>query len=146
MNFNDLLGGVGKDFMSAAGDALVGAAKEYLGNAIQEIFVKKEADTRRQLANIQHMKVVSCPAVLRALLVQRILFNVWRLFGDMGKQRLAANNSNCNSGGRRDVGPMYSHSGGGNNFYHTSVVSHRTQTTKLMAPGDTSQRCGRHTW
>lgn len=59
MNFNDLFGGVGKELMNAAQDALVGAAKEYLGNAIQDIFVKKEADTRRTLPSIQNMRVVS---------------------------------------------------------------------------------------
>lgn len=97
MNFNELLGGVGKEFMNAAGDALVGAAKEYLGNAIQEIFVKKEAETRRTLPNIQHMRVVSSPAVMRALLVQRIMFSVWRLLGDMAKQRVMENKSNTSN-------------------------------------------------
>lgn len=91
MNFQELLGGVGKEFMNAAGDALAGAAKEYLGNAIQEIFVRKEADTKRTLSNIQHMKVVSSPAVLRTLLVQRIMFSVWRLCGDMTKKRVMEN-------------------------------------------------------
>lgn len=89
MNFQELLGGVGKEFMNAAGDALAGAAKEYLGNAIQEIFVRKEADTKRTLSNIQHMRVVSSPAVLRALFAQRIMFSVWRLLGDMARQRLS---------------------------------------------------------
>lgn len=97
MNFNELLGGVGKEFMNAAGDALVGAAKEYLGNAIQEIFVKKEAETRRTLPNIQHMRVVSSPAVMRALLVQRIMFSVWRLLGDMAKQRLENKSNTSNN-------------------------------------------------
>lgn len=91
MNFQELLGGVGKEFMNAAGDALAGAAKEYLGNAIQEIFVRKEADTKRTLSNIQHMKVVSSPVVLRAMLVQRIMFSVWRLCGDIGKKRVMEN-------------------------------------------------------
>ena len=73
MNFNELLGGVGKELMNAAGEALAGAAKEYLGNAINEIFVKKEADTKRTLANTQHMKVVSSPAVLGYFVEESIM-------------------------------------------------------------------------
>lgn len=101
MNFNDLLGGVGKDLMNAAGDALVGAAKEYLGNAIQDIFVKKQADTKRTLSNIQHMKVVSTPAVMRVMVMRRIMFSVWRLLGDTTKQRLGTQTSVA----PRDDGP-----------------------------------------
>lgn len=111
MNFNELLGGVGKDFMNAAQDALVGAAKEYLGNAIQEIFVKKEADTKRTLTNIQHMKVVSSPVVRRVLLRQRIMCSVWRLLGDMARQRIEymkwdnGRGSRCGGNGTSLVAP-----------------------------------------
>jgi len=57
--FQSLLGGYGQKLINAAGDALVGAAKEYIGNAINEIFVKKEADTKRLLPSIRNMRVVS---------------------------------------------------------------------------------------
>ena len=108
MNFNELLGGVGKELMNAAGEALAGAAKEYLGNAINEIFVKKEADTKRTLSNIQHMKVVSSPAVLRALLMQRIMFSVWRLCGDITKQRLESLNRTKSNQGAMATAPRES--------------------------------------
>lgn len=91
MNFQELLGGVGKEFMNAAGEALAGAAKEYLGNAIQEIFVKKEADTKRTLSNIQHMKVVSSAFILPQ---RRIMGSIWRLLGDIARQRLVSYYSN----------------------------------------------------
>lgn len=45
--------------MDQAGEAVMGAAKEFLGNAIQEIFVKKTSDVKRVLPSIQHMKIVS---------------------------------------------------------------------------------------
>lgn len=37
----------------------MGAAKEFLGNAIQEMFVKKTADVARVLPSIKNMKIVS---------------------------------------------------------------------------------------
>lgn len=37
----------------------MGAAKDFIGNAIQEIFVKKETDHKRMLPSIKNMKVVS---------------------------------------------------------------------------------------
>ncbi|XP_075165551.1 calpain A isoform X3 [Haematobia irritans] len=49
----------GKEFLNAAGDAAVGAAKEVLGTAINEIFIKKEAETKRILPSIKNMRVVS---------------------------------------------------------------------------------------
>lgn len=43
----------------AAGEALVGAAKEALGNIINEVCEKKEAKTKRILPSLRHMQVVS---------------------------------------------------------------------------------------
>lgn len=37
----------------------MGAAKEFLGQAIQEMFVKKTSDVKRVLPSIQKMKIVS---------------------------------------------------------------------------------------
>jgi hypothetical protein len=45
--------------MNQAGEAVMGAAKEFLGNAIQEMFVKKQSDVKRILPSIKNMKVVS---------------------------------------------------------------------------------------
>ncbi|GAB0096120.1 hypothetical protein DMENIID0001_115900 [Sergentomyia squamirostris] len=55
--FGGFLKGAGRQLLNAAGDALAGAAKEYLGQAINEIFVKKEAETKRILPSIKNMKV-----------------------------------------------------------------------------------------
>lgn len=49
----------GKEFLNVAGDAAVGAAKEVVGSVINEIFIKKEADTKRVLPSIKNMRVVS---------------------------------------------------------------------------------------
>lgn len=125
MNFNELLGGVGKDLMNAAGEALAGAAKEYLGNAIQEIFVKKQADTKRQLTNIQHMKVVSSRYVLQALLMHRIMLSVWRLLGDVGKQRLEA----------LRVSPHHTHTSA--NKGHSGHCAMRTSSRDLLVTFET---------
>lgn len=38
---------------------MVGAAKEALGNVINEVFEKKEAKTKRVLPSLRHMQVVS---------------------------------------------------------------------------------------
>lgn len=54
------LDGVGKQLLNQAGEAVMGAAKEFIGNAIQEMFVvKKHSDAKRILPSIQHMKIVS---------------------------------------------------------------------------------------
>lgn len=49
----------GKEFLNAAGDAAMGAAKDVMGSVINEIFIKKEAETKRILPSIKNMKVVS---------------------------------------------------------------------------------------
>lgn len=49
----------GQEFLNAAGDAAMGAAKEVVGSVINEIFIKKEADTKRVLPSIKNMRVVS---------------------------------------------------------------------------------------
>ncbi|XP_058982142.1 calpain-A isoform X3 [Musca domestica] len=49
----------GKEFLNAAGDAAMGAAKEVMGSVINEIFIKKEAETKRILPSIKNMRVVS---------------------------------------------------------------------------------------
>lgn len=49
----------GKEFLNTAGGAFANAAKDVIGQAINEIFVKKEAETKRVLPSIRHMKVVS---------------------------------------------------------------------------------------
>ncbi|XP_046809455.1 calpain-A isoform X2 [Lucilia cuprina] len=48
----------GKEFINAAGDAAMGAAKEVMGSVINEIFIKKEAETKRILPSIKNMKVL----------------------------------------------------------------------------------------
>ncbi|XP_054736946.1 calpain-A [Anastrepha obliqua] len=48
----------GKEFLNAAGDAAMGAAKEVVGSVINEIFIKKEADTKRVLPSIKNMRVL----------------------------------------------------------------------------------------
>lgn len=53
------LDGVGKQLLNQAGEAVMGAAKEFLGNAIQEMFIQKKSDVKRVLPSIQHMKIVS---------------------------------------------------------------------------------------
>jgi calpain, invertebrate len=37
----------------------MGAAKEFIGQAINEMFIKKEATTKRVLPSIANMKIVS---------------------------------------------------------------------------------------
>ncbi|XP_065091814.1 calpain-B-like isoform X5 [Ochlerotatus camptorhynchus] len=53
-----LLGGAGRQLFNAAGQAITGAATEYLGNVINEIFEKKQSDTKRVLPSISNMKVL----------------------------------------------------------------------------------------
>ncbi|XP_065366682.1 calpain-A isoform X2 [Calliphora vicina] len=48
----------GKEFLNAAGDAAMGAAKDVMGSVINEIFIKKEAETKRILPSIKNMKVL----------------------------------------------------------------------------------------
>lgn len=49
----------GQEFLNAAGEAAMGAAKDVVGSVINEIFVKKEATTKRILPSIKNMRVVS---------------------------------------------------------------------------------------
>lgn len=54
------LDGIGKQLLNQAGEAVLGAAKEYIGQVINEMLVvKKEAATKRFLPSIKHMKIVS---------------------------------------------------------------------------------------
>ncbi|XP_030387750.1 calpain-A isoform X3 [Scaptodrosophila lebanonensis] len=48
----------GQEFLNAAGQAAMGAAKDVVGSVINEIFVKKEADTKRILPSIKNMRVL----------------------------------------------------------------------------------------
>ncbi|EDW31504.1 GL10929 [Drosophila persimilis] len=48
----------GQEFLNAAGDAAMGAAKDVVGSVINEIFIKKEADTKRVLPSIKNMRVL----------------------------------------------------------------------------------------
>uniref|UniRef100_A0A0K8TLH3 Putative cytosolic ca2+-dependent cysteine protease calpain n=1 Tax=Tabanus bromius TaxID=304241 RepID=A0A0K8TLH3_TABBR len=48
----------GKEFLSAAGEAFTGAAKEVVGNIVNEIFEKKQVETKRFLPSIKNMKVL----------------------------------------------------------------------------------------
>jgi hypothetical protein len=60
------LDGIGRDLLNQAGGAMMGAAKEFIGNAIQEMLVtKKTSDTKRVLPSIQKMKIVSFPTLNR---------------------------------------------------------------------------------
>lgn len=49
----------GQEFLNEAGRALQDAAKDVVGNVINEIFIKKEAETKRFLPSIKNMRVVS---------------------------------------------------------------------------------------
>uniref|UniRef100_A0A182V9Z5 Calpain n=1 Tax=Anopheles merus TaxID=30066 RepID=A0A182V9Z5_ANOME len=53
-----LLSGAGKQLFDAAGQAITSAATEYIGSVINEMFVKKETDTKRFLPSIKNMKVL----------------------------------------------------------------------------------------
>uniref|UniRef100_A0A182K7Q0 Calpain catalytic domain-containing protein n=1 Tax=Anopheles christyi TaxID=43041 RepID=A0A182K7Q0_9DIPT len=56
--FKGLLSGAGKQLFDKAGQAITSAATEYIGSVINEMFVKKETDTKRFLPSIKNMKVV----------------------------------------------------------------------------------------
>ncbi|XP_070491608.1 calpain-A isoform X2 [Chironomus tepperi] len=49
---------IGKDLLNQAGEVVMGAAKEYIGQAINEMFIKKEAPSKRVLPSISNMKIV----------------------------------------------------------------------------------------
>uniref|UniRef100_A0A8D8CSH3 Calpain-A n=1 Tax=Culex pipiens TaxID=7175 RepID=A0A8D8CSH3_CULPI len=53
-----LLSGAGKQLFDRAGQAIGAAATEYIGSVINEIFEKKETDTKRILPSIRNMKVL----------------------------------------------------------------------------------------
>lgn len=53
-----LLSGAGKQLFDRAGQAIGAAATEYIGSVINEIFEKKETDTKRILPSIRNMKVI----------------------------------------------------------------------------------------
>uniref|UniRef100_A0A182P1C9 Calpain n=1 Tax=Anopheles epiroticus TaxID=199890 RepID=A0A182P1C9_9DIPT len=59
-----LLSGAGKQLFDAAGQAITSAATEYIGSVINEMFVKKETDTKRFLPSIKNMKV-ECAAPVK---------------------------------------------------------------------------------
>lgn len=63
VNLQNLLrgggGDIGKQLLNQAGTFVAGAAKEFIGNAIQEMFVKKQTDVKRVLPSIKNMKIVS---------------------------------------------------------------------------------------
>uniref|UniRef100_A0A182N3N7 Calpain catalytic domain-containing protein n=1 Tax=Anopheles dirus TaxID=7168 RepID=A0A182N3N7_9DIPT len=54
-----LLSGAGKQLFDAAGQAITSAATDYIGSVINEMFVKKESDTKRFLPSIKNMKVLN---------------------------------------------------------------------------------------
>ncbi|KAL7037818.1 hypothetical protein ACKWTF_009372 [Chironomus riparius] len=57
--FKSNIDSIGKDLLNQAGEVVMGAAKEYIGQAINEMFViKKEAPSKRVLPSIQNMKIV----------------------------------------------------------------------------------------
>lgn len=53
------LDNIGKELLNQAGGVIAGAAKEYLGQVINEMFIKKESNTKRILPSIKNMKIVS---------------------------------------------------------------------------------------
>lgn len=59
----------GQEFLDAAGTAFTDAAKDVVGNVINEMFIKKEAETKRFLPSIKNMRVVSIFALRLAWLV-----------------------------------------------------------------------------
>ncbi|KFB50194.1 hypothetical protein ZHAS_00018260 [Anopheles sinensis] len=54
--------GMFSPLFDAAGQAIKGAATEYIGSVINEMFVKKETDTKRFLPSIKNMKVCVAPS------------------------------------------------------------------------------------
>lgn len=65
----------GQEFLNEASKALQDAAKDVVGNVINEIFIKEEADTKRFLPSIANYRVVSIISFFVCLLV-----GVWRGF------------------------------------------------------------------
>ncbi|ETN64575.1 hypothetical protein AND_003678 [Anopheles darlingi] len=59
-----LLGGAGRQLFDAAGQAITSAATEYIGSVINEMFVKKETDTKRFLPSIKNMKVTKMAGIV----------------------------------------------------------------------------------
>jgi hypothetical protein len=54
------LDGIGKQLLNQAGDVVMGAAKDFIGNAINEILMtKKTSDVKRILPSIEKIKIVS---------------------------------------------------------------------------------------
>jgi hypothetical protein len=51
---------IGKELLNKAGEAAMAYGKEFLGQAINEMFIKKDAPSKRILPSIQNMKIVSC--------------------------------------------------------------------------------------
>lgn len=62
------MGGAGRQLFDQAGKALADAATEYIGNAINEIFERKQTDQKRVLPSIKNMKVVSTQTMVGELL------------------------------------------------------------------------------
>lgn len=50
---------IGKQLMNQAGEAVMGAAKEYIGNVINEMLMIKKQAPKRVLPSIEKMKIVS---------------------------------------------------------------------------------------
>ncbi|KAH8398927.1 hypothetical protein KR222_005072 [Zaprionus bogoriensis] len=48
----------GQEFLNAAGEAALGAAKDVVGSVINEVFIKKEANNKRILPSIKNMRVL----------------------------------------------------------------------------------------
>lgn len=64
----------GQEFLNAAGEAAMGAAKDVVGSVINEIFIKKEADTKRVLPSIKNMRVVSWPTRLSTVIYRALYY------------------------------------------------------------------------
>uniref|UniRef100_A0A453Z3Q7 Calpain n=1 Tax=Anopheles quadriannulatus TaxID=34691 RepID=A0A453Z3Q7_ANOQN len=88
-----LLSGAGKQLFDAAGQAITSAATEYIGSVINEMFVKKETDTKRFLPSIKNMKVrgttTTTTTTLQSVVEGRILnvAEVLPRFGRHGRRR-----------------------------------------------------------
>lgn len=54
---------IGKQLLNQAGEVVMGAAKEFIGQAINEMFIKKEAP-KRVLPSLQNVKFVSVSLAL----------------------------------------------------------------------------------
>lgn len=60
----------GNQLLNQAKDELMGKAKDFIGNAIQDIFVKKQVDKPRFLPSIKNMRVVGSTATRASFDVQ----------------------------------------------------------------------------